>query len=57
MVRERVVLVERVAGIMLIKLEVTRFDEKDWRVLRMVFRWIAGIDSSPMKIEMIKFNT
>lgn len=57
MVRERVVLVERVAGIMLIKLEVTRFDEKDWRVLRKVFRWIAGIDGSPMKTEMIKFNT
>lgn len=57
MIRERVVLVERVAGIMLIKLEVTRFDEKDWKVLRKVFRWIARIDGSPMKIEMIKFNT
>lgn len=50
-------LVERAAGIMLIKLEVTRFDEKDRRILREVFRWIAGIDGSPMKIEMIKFNT
>lgn len=47
----------RVAEIMLIKLEVTRFDEKDWRVLRKVFERIAEMDGSPMKIEMIKFNT